>query len=477
MDMIRERNIVGPLAGSAAMVIAVGAATQLDQQAAAWLIMVAAVAAIAAVAVPLRPWWRSPVTAAQRQAALKHLPPALVERGRKMSAALVWSTWTLLAVRLATVPLLIAAGTPAADWVSDPGQPWYLRAGLATLVLAGAVAVLEATPMWWDTRCRGTASTKVAGPAGLNTAIGVLAGTVFWAVKILGLAWAMHLWPSGWWLALIAAYAAARLAARMLLEPGTVQSAASGGKPVTSDRLRQRVAAAAAGAGLRSPQILVVEKPGPLNAVVGGVGRQKITVFGPGLAETTDDETARPATGVEDEAVAIATHEVAHVRYGDGWLRMLTGTAQAGFTLAVLVLAGNTPGLLHLAGVVSLADPHAVGLILAVLTVPRLIAVPVQTWLNRAQERRADQYALHTTGEPHTVASAWQRALREVGGDPNPGPSYLLWPKPAGHPVLAERLATALAFDPPAARLAPATANAPTTAPAPATDADIVNRV
>ncbi|MEV6349592.1 M48 family metalloprotease [Actinoplanes sp. NPDC051851] len=476
--MIRERNIVGPLAGSAAMVLAVGGATQLDHQIGAALVMAAAVVAVAAVAIPLRPWWRSPVTVAQLRAALEHLPAALVERGRQMSAALVWSSWALLAVRLATVPLLIVAGKPVADWVSNPGQPWYLRVSLATLVLAGAVAVLEAAPMWWDTRCRGKASTKVADPAGLGSAIGVLVNTVFGAVKILGLAWVMHLWPSWWWLALIAAYAVARTGARLLLEPGTVQSAASGGKPVTSDRLRQRVADAAHTAGLRSPKVLVVEKPGPLNAIVGGVGRQKIAVFGPGLAETTDDETARPATGVEDEAVAIATHEVAHVRYGDGWLRLLTGTAQAGFTLAVLVLAGNTPSLLHWAGAQSLADPHAVGLILAVLTVPRLIAIPVQMWLTRAQERRADEYALHATSDPEAVAAAWQRALREVGGDPNPGLlSYLLWPQPASHPALAERLATALAFDPQAGRRSLAVVGAPTTEAVPDSDADLAEPV
>lgn len=116
---------------------------------------------------------------------------------------------------------------------------------------------------------------------------------------------------------------------------------------MTSDRLRQRVADVAAGAGLRSPKVMVVEKAGALNAVVGGVGRQKIVVFGPGLAEATDSETARPATGVEDEAVAIAAHEVAHVRYGDVWLRIVTGTAQVGLTLGVLILAGNSQALLR----------------------------------------------------------------------------------------------------------------------------------
>jgi Zn-dependent protease with chaperone function len=266
----------------------------------------------------------------------------------------------------------------------------------------------------------------------------------------------MRLWPSWWWLALIAGYAAARCAFRFLVEPGVVQSAASGGKSVTSDRLRQRVADAAAGAGLRSPKILVVEKAGPLNATVGGVGRQKIVVFGPGLAEATDTETARPATGVEDEAVAIATHEVAHVRYGDAWLRIVTGTAQVGLTLGVLVLAGGSQGLLRWAGAASLAHPHAVGLILAVLAVPRLIAVPVQMWLIRAQERRADQYALHTTRDPKAVVASWQRGLREIGGDPDPGPlSCLLWPQPANHPSPAERMATTLAVDPPTVYLPP----------------------
>lgn len=86
---------------------------------------------------------------------------------------------------------------------------------------------------------------------------------------------------------------------------------------------------------------------------------------------------------------------------------------------------------------------------LAVLAVPRLIAVPVQMWLIRAQERRADQYALHTTKDPKAVVASWQRGLREIGGDPDPGPlSCLLWPQPANHPSPAERMATTLAVDP-----------------------------
>jgi STE24 endopeptidase len=379
-----------------------------------------------------------------------------------MSAALVASSWTLLAVLLAAVPLLIATGATVVDLVSGPGQPWYLRVALATMVLAGAVAVVQAAPIWWDTRCRGKASTKVTHPASLDVAIAILAGTVFRTVKLLGLVGVIRLWPSYWWLALIAGYAATRCAFRMLVEPGAVQSAASGGKPVTSDRLHQRISDAATGAGLRSPKIMVVEKAGPLNATVGGVGRQKIAVFGPGLAEATDAQTAGPATGIEDEAVAIATHEVAHVRYGDMWIRTLTGTAQVALTLGVLVLAGTSQGLLRWAGAASLADPHAVGLILAILALPRLVAAPVQAWLARAQERRADQYALHATRDPEAVVAACQRSLRESGGDPDPGPlSYLLWPVPVTHPALAERLATALIFDPPMVRVWPADVTAP----------------
>src|SRR5262249_30899981 len=99
---------------------------------------------------------------------------------------------------------------------------------------------------------------------------------------------------------------------------------------------------------------------------------------------------------------------------------------------------------LRRAGVESLAEPRAVALLLAIVSVAGLVAGPLQNAVSRRIEVRADAHALALTHDPATFA-AMQARLSQVNlGDPDPNPvEHALF---ASHPSTVQRMATASAW-------------------------------
>jgi STE24 endopeptidase len=88
-----------------------------------------------------------------------------------------------------------------------------------------------------------------------------------------------------------------------------------------------------------------------------------------------------------------------------------------------------------------MADPRAVALLLAAVTVLTQLSGPVQNLVSRRIEARADVHALDLTGDPATF-TRMQRALSVRNlSDLRPNTlEYLLW---ATHPSGPERIAMA----------------------------------
>ena len=82
------------------------------------------------------------------------------------------------------------------------------------------------------------------------------------------------------------------------------------------------------------------------------------------------------------------------------------------------------------------------GLAVAVIS---LIAMPLGNAFSRWRERLADRYSLETTRRPVDFANAMTRIANQNLGefDPEPWVVFLLY----SHPPLAERVATARAFE------------------------------
>jgi STE24 endopeptidase len=171
-----------------------------------------------------------------------------------------------------------------------------------------------------------------------------------------------------------------------------------------------------------------------LNAYVSGLGpTRRIVVF---------DTLLREAPPGEVEAVV--AHELGHAKAGD----VVTGTAIGALGTAALVcglyLLGSWSGLLNLAGVDSLTDPRAVALLLALASLAGLVGAPLQSFVSRRIEARADGHALELTSDPATVQTMEQRLATVNLADVDPPPiEFVLF---ASHPSVVQRLAAARAF-------------------------------
>ncbi|RLQ12756.1 M48 family peptidase, partial [Micromonospora sp. BL1] len=119
-----------------------------------------------------------------------------------------------------------------------------------------------------------------------------------------------------------------------------------------------------------------------VNAYVSGLGpTRRVVVYDTLLREAT------PA-----EVTSVVAHELGHAKDRDVWVGTLTGALGAAAAVVALYLIGSWAPLLRLAGVDSVAEPRAVPLLIALVTVVGLVAAPVQALVSRRVEARADAH-------------------------------------------------------------------------------------
>jgi len=207
--------------------------------------------------------------------------------------------------------------------------------------------------------------------------------------------------------------------------------------PMADGPLRTELIALADRDGVPVKDVLVADasrRTKAVNAYVSGFGpTRRIVVYDTMLTEAT------PA-----EVVSVVAHELGHAKDDD----VLTGTAigALGTSIAVIVLylLGSWTWLLGLAGVDRIAEPRAIGLLLAVATIAGLVGGPAQAFVSRRIEARADAHALELTGDAATFEDM-QRRLGTVNlSDPDP-PAWEYWMS-ASHPSTVERMAAARAY-------------------------------
>ena len=171
-----------------------------------------------------------------------------------------------------------------------------------------------------------------------------------------------------------------------------------------------------------------------VNAYVSGFGpTRRIVVYDTMLTEATPDEV-----------VSVVAHELGHAKDNDVLIGTVIGALGTAAAVIVLFLLGSWEWLLRLAGVGSIGEPRALGLLIALSTVAGLAAGPAQSFVTRRIEARADAHALALTGDPATF-EAMQRRLGTVNlSDPDPPAwEHNLF---ASHPSTVERMAAARAY-------------------------------
>jgi STE24 endopeptidase len=397
--------------------------------------------ALAVTVAVLVPWHRPPAPRADQLAALGGLPTEDVSRGEEFAAALRPSRYGALLVGLVAAVLL--GLTPlGAKIVALAGRPfgdaWVARAvlgGLAVVLLAELLTLPFAA--WRHTVLTryGLSTQSWAGWA-VDLLKAYAVGAVIAAVALLGFYTVTRLAPRWWW-ALGAAGAAGLVVLMSFVLPVLVEPVFNKFTPMPAGPLRTELLAVAERDGVAVRDVLVADasrRTRAVNAYVSGLGpTRRIVVYDTLLREAPPEQV-----------VAVAAHELGHVKDRDVLAGTLTGALGAAAAVVALYLLGSWGGLLRTAGVDSIAEPRAVALLLAVATLAGLVTAPAQAFLSRRTEARADAHALALTGDP-AAFEAMQRRLATVNlADPDPPRwEYLYF---ATHPTTVERIAAARAY-------------------------------
>jgi STE24 endopeptidase len=207
--------------------------------------------------------------------------------------------------------------------------------------------------------------------------------------------------------------------------------------PMPDSPLRTALLAVAERAGVPVRDVLVADasrRTRAVNAYVSGLGpTRRIVVYDTMLREATPDEV-----------ISVVAHELGHARHNDVRTGTLIGALGTAAGVIALYLLGSWAGLLRLAGVASIGEPRAIGLVLALATVAGLVGGPAQAFVSRRIEARADAHALGLTGDPATFeAMQWRLSTVNLSDPDPPAWEYVL---SASHPSTVERMAAARAY-------------------------------
>jgi STE24 endopeptidase len=404
----------------------------------AFVVLLVALIGFAAATVP---WHRAPAPRADQLAALGQLPADQVARARAFHAELRPASYGGMALGL-LVALALGLTPLGARLIELAGRPfgdhWLARAVLGGLAVA-LIAELISLPLaaWRHTVVvRYGISTQTWGGWSVDLLKSFGVGVVLGAIVLAGFFTVTHFAPRWWW-AFGAAGAAGLVVLLSFVLPVVVEPVFNRFTPMADGPLRAELLDLAARDGVPVKDVLVADasrRTRAVNAYVSGLGpTRRIVVYDTMLTEATPGEI-----------VSVAAHELGHAKDQDVLTGTVLGALGAAIAVVALYLLGSWQWLLRLAGVDSIAEPRAIGLLLAVTTVAGLIAGPGQSFVSRRVEARADTHALTLTGDAATF-EAMQRRLGTVNlSDPDP-PS---WEHAmfASHPSTVQRMAAARAW-------------------------------
>jgi STE24 endopeptidase len=266
-------------------------------------------------------------------------------------------------------------------WLTDLVKSTLLSLVLMGLLIAGALAIIQASPQrWW---------------------------LWVWALVALVTLFLMYLSP-------------------YLIEPLFYKF-----EPVRDEELKARIESLMEKAGLQVSAVQQVDasrRSRHSNAYFTGIGRVKrIVLFDTLLAQMT-----------AGEILAILAHEAGHWKKGHIRRRLIFAEllSLTAFCLAWWLLGwGGLPQLLGLEQASFFARVVILGFLGSLVTFP---LTPFGNWLSRRHERQADRFAVELTGEPASLASALVKLSKENLANLHPHPLYAWFHY--SHPPIVERV-------------------------------------
>jgi STE24 endopeptidase len=403
----------------------------------ALLTFVVLVAGLIVATALLVPWQRPPAPRSDQLAALAQLPAERVERARQLRDELRWIRYPGMILSLLFV-LLIGLTPLGAKLAGLVGGPWPVRAVLGGLLVVFAADLVTMPFAAWrhSVMVRYGLSTQDWASWSVDLLKGYAVGAVLGAVMLLGFFGLTRLFPTWWW-AIGAAGAAGLVVLLSFIFPVLVEPVFNKFTPMEASPLRTELKELASRAGVPVKDVLVADasrRTTAVNAYVSGIGpTRRIVVY---------DTLLREAPAAEVESVV--AHELGHAKDRDVVVFTLIGALGTAALVIGLYLAGGWSWLLRMAGVESIAVPQAIGLLLAISAVIGLLATPVQAFVSRRIEARADAHALALTNDPATFEQMQKRLSLVNLGDPDPHPleQFLF----GSHPTTVERITFARAY-------------------------------
>ena len=408
--------------------------------AATWIAVAVLLAGLVGIVVWATPWQPFPgagaelvpadpdrdFTAAEQAAAARFRsdirPPGYLALGVGLVVALVLGL-TSLGSRIVGA----AAAPLGGGWV------WQVLLGGAAVLLIMRATTLPFSA-WAESvrRSYGLSTRDWAGwLADIGRAFGLqVVGTLLALLALVALARA---WPRFWWIA-AAGGAAALVVVISFIYPVVIEPVFNKFTPMPAGELRTSLMELAEADGVEVDEVLVADasrRTTTLNAYVSGFGAtHRIVVYDTLLEGATDQEIR-----------SIVAHELGHTVRND--VRNGTLLGALGAAARVCVLAGLLAWrwALDRSGSAGPADPRAIALVLAVVTVLGLVAGPLQNLVSRRIETRADVHSLDLTRDPETFVRMQHNLAITAYSDPDP--PALLFGLFASHPTSPQRIALA----------------------------------
>jgi STE24 endopeptidase len=245
-------------------------------------------------------------------------------------------------------------------------------------------------------------------------------------IAVAGTLWLAGRLGRRWWMA--GAPALVGIAAVFILaQPLVVQPLFNRIEPLPDRELASQIEELAGRMGVEVDDVRVADasrRTTTANAYVAGIGPTRRVVL---------YDTLLDGRFTEGEILAVAAHELAHVKRRHLWRGL------AWFALLAV------PGVFLLARVTDryggLAKPRLVPLGLAVAFAYVLVTQPLSNAVSRRYEAEADWIALRTTEDPDSAVSLEQRFVTTSLSDPDPPAWVTFWL--GTHPTPLERIAMA----------------------------------
>lgn len=341
-----------------------------------------------------------------------------VERARRYHRPRYLALGLDRVLSLATLGLLAAF----ADWSVGP---WWLSAGVLTLVAVLAARLVTLPVSFWSSYLgerRWGFSTQSLGAWGLDILRKVLVAcalTVFAVLVLVGLA---REFPT-WWPAVAAPLAALAVLALGFVAPLVLEPLFNRFAPLDDEELRVRLLGLSERAGVPVHEVLVADasrRSTKVNAYVSGLGStRRVVLFDTLLARSQPRELE-----------LVLAHELGHRRFRHPAKATALGMLGAVAVVLVLWAVLDDPG-----------DPTVGPLVLLVVSLLELAGLPFQTGLSRRWERQADRFSLELTRDRDSFVGV-HRALAEANlADLDP-PRWL-YRLIFTHPTPPERIASA----------------------------------